>query len=83
MRLVRDVDHDVYKAGITSKLLEMAHKLEIATVAEGIETADELQWFRDHGVDYVQGYYIARPASPPPLPSAASCRRDLSALSAS
>jgi EAL domain-containing protein (putative c-di-GMP-specific phosphodiesterase class I) len=83
MRLVRDVDRDVYKAGITSKLLEMARKLEIATVAEGIETAGELQWFQDHGANYLQGFYIARPASPPPLPSDASCLRNLSALSAS
>ena len=69
MRLVRDVDRDVYKAGITSKLLEMARKLGIATVAEGIETPGEFEWFRDQGADYAQGYYIARPASPPPLPS--------------
>jgi EAL domain-containing protein (putative c-di-GMP-specific phosphodiesterase class I) len=71
MWLVRDVDHDPYKAGITSKLLEMARKLGIETVAEGIESPGELEWFRDHGVDYVQGYFIARPASPPPLPSSA------------
>ena len=68
MKLVRDVHLDPYKAGITSQLLEMARKLGIATVAEGIESAGELDWFRDHGVDFVQGFYIARPASPPPRP---------------
>ena len=70
MKLVRDVDRDKYKAGITSKLLEMAQKLDIVTIAEGVETEGELQWFRDHGADFVQGYYIARPASPPPRPFA-------------
>ena len=69
MRLVRDVDRDRYKAGITSKLLEMALRLDIKTVAEGIETPGEFEWFRDHGADYAQGYYIARPGSPPPRPS--------------
>ena len=68
MRLVRDVDTDRYKAGITSKLLEMAQKLGIATIAEGIETPGELAWFREHRADYVQGFYIARPSSPPPRP---------------
>ena len=68
MRLVRDVDRDRYKAGITSMLLEMARKLGIATVAEGIESPGEFEWFRDHGADYAQGYLIARPASPPPRP---------------
>ncbi len=68
MKLIRDVDRDEYKAGITSTLLEMARKLGVTTVAEGIETPEELQWVRDHGVDLVQGYLIARPASPPPRP---------------
>ena len=66
MKLVRDVDKDHYKAGITSKLIEMARQLGVLTVAEGVETAGEFEWFRNEGVDFVQGYYIARPDSPPP-----------------
>ncbi len=68
MKLIRDVHKDPYKAGITSTLLEMARKLGIETVAEGIETPEELAWVQDHGVDFVQGYFIGRPASPPPRP---------------
>ncbi len=68
MKLIRDVDRDPYKAGITSTLLEMARKLGVLTVAEGIETPEELRWVVDHGVDLVQGYLIARPGSPPPRP---------------
>ena len=70
MRLVRDVVSDHYKAGITSKILEMAQKLGIKTIAEGIETEAELGWFRDHGADFVQGFHIARPSCPPPRPFA-------------
>jgi EAL domain-containing protein (putative c-di-GMP-specific phosphodiesterase class I) len=72
MKLVRNVHIDSYKAEITSQLLAMARHLGVATVAEGIESAEELAWFRDHGADFVQGYYIARPASPPPRHSAAA-----------
>ena len=64
MRLVRDVHVDPYKAGITSQLLQMARKLGVETVAEGIESADELAWFVEHGADYVQGFHIARPQLP-------------------
>ncbi|MBI4816962.1 MAG: EAL domain-containing protein [Deltaproteobacteria bacterium] len=35
-------------------------------VAEGIESADELRAVRRAGVHYGQGYFIARPANPPP-----------------
>ena len=65
MELVRHIHEDPYKASITQKLLEIAQQLGIRTVAEGIETPEELRWVREHGVDYVQGYLIARPQSPP------------------
>jgi EAL domain-containing protein (putative c-di-GMP-specific phosphodiesterase class I) len=66
MGLVRDVDRDRFKAGIVRGLLEMARDLGIASVAEGVETEPEWDWVRRHGADYVQGYFFARPASPPP-----------------
>ncbi|WP_456077673.1 EAL domain-containing protein [Hyalangium gracile] len=65
MELIRNIHEDAYKASITQKLLEIAQKLNIRTVAEGIETPEELRWVRSHGVDYLQGYLIARPQSPP------------------
>jgi EAL domain-containing protein (putative c-di-GMP-specific phosphodiesterase class I) len=68
--LIRRVDEDPYKAVIAEKLLELARQLGIRTVAEGVETDGELDWVRCHGADYVQGYRIAAPASPPPLPAA-------------
>ena len=68
VELIRDVDKDPYKAEIAAALLRLAQKLGITTIAEGIETAAEWRWARDHGADYVQGYLFARPASPPALP---------------
>jgi EAL domain-containing protein (putative c-di-GMP-specific phosphodiesterase class I) len=65
MELIRNIHEDEYKASITQKLLEIAQKLGILTVAEGIETPEELRWVRAHGVDYLQGYLIARPQNPP------------------
>lgn len=68
MKLIRDVHQDRFKAGITSTILEMARKLGITTVAEGVETAEEWAWVRDHGAELVQGFYVARPGNPPPKP---------------
>lgn len=65
MELVRDVHKEPYKAAITEKLVQLAQTLGVRTIAEGIETEDELRWVRDRGVDYVQGFLIARPAAPP------------------
>lgn len=68
--LIAGVDRDPYKAQIAAKLLELAHNLDIPTIAEGVETAEELDWAQAHGATYIQGFYIARPALPPPQLSA-------------
>ncbi len=67
MQLIRGVDQDPYKAIIAQKILELAQSLEITTVAEGVETAAELQWVQQHGVDLVQGFFIGKP-NPTPAP---------------
>lgn len=63
--LIRDVDTDPYKAMIARKLLELARGLGIQTIAEGVETPGELSWVQNEGADFVQGFLIARPTSPP------------------
>lgn len=65
MGLTRGVAADRYKGVIVAKLLEMARDLGISTVAEGIEELADLGWLRERGVDYLQGYAVARPTSPP------------------
>ena len=65
MHLIRNVDRDPYKAMITEKLLDITNHLHIQTVAEGVETLEELQWVRQQGATFVQGFLIARPSSPP------------------
>ena len=47
-------------------LIELAHRLHIQVVAEGIETKEQLAFLRTTTCDMVQGYYYARP-----LPAAA------------
>jgi EAL domain-containing protein (putative c-di-GMP-specific phosphodiesterase class I) len=64
MDLMRDVDHDPYKALIAQKIIEIARSLGVQTIAEGIETAEELAWARENGADFVQGYLISRPSEP-------------------
>ncbi len=65
MELVRGVDEDPYKARIAANLLDVATSLGIDALAEGIETQGELDWVREHGAKFVQGYLIAKPAAAP------------------
>jgi len=48
-------------------IVSMAHALGMAVVAEGVETAAQLQVLRELGCNEVQGYFISRPLSPEDL----------------
>ena len=60
---VREVHVDARNASICRSLISLAHGLGLGTIAEGVETAEELQWLRGSGCDQVQGYHIGRPAA--------------------
>jgi EAL domain-containing protein (putative c-di-GMP-specific phosphodiesterase class I) len=64
MQLVRGVDHDQYKALIAQKIIEIARSVGVRTIAEGVETAEELAWVQANGADFAQGYLISRPTEP-------------------
>ncbi|MBX2811788.1 MAG: EAL domain-containing protein [Myxococcales bacterium] len=72
MALVRNIHTDPYKAVLAQKILEATHSLGVHTVAEGVECEEELEWLAAHDVNFVQGYFIARPTPSPrllPLPT--------------
>jgi EAL domain-containing protein (putative c-di-GMP-specific phosphodiesterase class I) len=46
---------------IVASTIEMAHRLDLRVVAEGVENDDQLDWLREFGCDLVQGYHIGRP----------------------
>jgi len=59
--LIRNIDQDETKQKILLSLLVFAKSLQAKTTAEGIETKSEMQYLQKTGVDYGQGYYIAKP----------------------
>lgn len=71
MDLIRAVHLDPHKATLAGKLIEAAREVGVKVIAEGIESAGEYDWVKGRGVDYVQGFYICRPAAPPPFALAA------------
>ena len=58
---VRDIPGDAEDTAIATAIIAMAHNLGIKVVAEGVETAAQLQFLRAQGCDFVQGYYFSRP----------------------
>ena len=52
---------DAAARAILESSMAMAQKLNLSTVAEGVETQGELELMRDLGCGSIQGYLIARP----------------------
>lgn len=46
---------------IIKAIIQLTQALEIKSIAEGVETQEELDWLKTHGCDYVQGYLLSRP----------------------
>jgi predicted signal transduction protein with EAL and GGDEF domain len=61
---VRDVGNRPEAAAIIQAIATLASTLRMATTAEGVEYAAELDWLRDNGCDEVQGFLFS-----PPVPA--------------
>lgn len=62
MALIRGIDLSAARRTIVAGVVQIADALGIRCIAEGIETAEELQTLREVGIRLCQGYLIARPA---------------------
>jgi len=58
---IRDIVGDPVNTAIVKAINEIGHALGIRTIAEYVEGSETLQALRNLGVDYGQGYGIARP----------------------
>lgn len=58
---VTDVEKDSHNAAICESVLSLARSFGLKVIAEGVETASQLEWLRQRGCDEVQGFLLARP----------------------
>lgn len=58
---VRDINTDTNDAAIVETILAMARHLNLETIAEGVETSDQLNFLESKGCSRYQGYLFAPP----------------------
>jgi diguanylate cyclase (GGDEF)-like protein len=76
LNILKDIDIDVLKLDrmffletennvkarqIIKSVIDMANRLKISTVAEGVENEDQLRFLQDAGCDLIQGYLLGKP----------------------
>lgn len=56
---VQDIDHSKDSRAIVINTIELAKKMGITVLAEGVETKEQLKFLRENGCDMIQGYYFS------------------------
>ena len=58
---VRGIPNDADDSAIARAIISMAKNLRLSVIAEGVETAAQMEFLRGAGCDEIQGYYFSRP----------------------
>ena len=58
---IKDIPANSDDLAITQAVIAMAHGLRLRTVAEGVETEEQLEWLKRFGCEEIQGYLFSKP----------------------
>ncbi len=65
MSIVRNIDKDENRQRLLKNLVSYLKPQKIRTIAEGVETKEEMDMVISLGADYLQGYYLGWPEAEP------------------
>ena len=66
-RFVRGLEQNRNDEAIAQAIIALSHSLGLRVIAEGVETAAQLDYLKRHGCEEAQGFFIARPLEEPEL----------------
>ena len=58
---IKDIRNDCNDAAIVSNTISLSHKLSLQTIAEGVETREQVSHLKAARCDQAQGYFFSRP----------------------
>ena len=61
MGFLKSSDHSAKGGNILAAIMQMAHSLKMQTIAEGVETKEQVEFLKKIGCQCVQGFYFAKP----------------------
>lgn len=65
---IGDIENESVEKNIIEDIVSLVHKLDVKVIAEGVETAAQLDYLAKCRCDYVQGFLLGRPARAEEIP---------------
>ncbi|MBF0469985.1 MAG: EAL domain-containing protein [Gammaproteobacteria bacterium] len=60
---IQDVTINRHTAEIARAIIALSHGLELAVVAEGVESSAHINFLKEHGCNVIQGFYYSMPVA--------------------
>jgi EAL domain-containing protein (putative c-di-GMP-specific phosphodiesterase class I) len=61
---IAGIPENAHSCSIVDSILSLGRGLGMRTVAEGVERKEQIEYLRERGCDFYQGYYFAPPMMP-------------------
>lgn len=61
MGFTRKIGMNAKNDNIIISVIDLAHRLDMKVIAEGVETREQADFLKENGCDFFQGYYFSRP----------------------
>ena len=61
MGFTRRIGTNIKNDNIIISVIDLAHRLDMKVIAEGVETREQADFLKENGCDFFQGYYFSRP----------------------
>ncbi len=58
---INAIGRDSITTPVLDAVIALAKRLDMQTIAEGVETAEQFAFLQEQGVNYMQGYYFSKP----------------------
>lgn len=61
---INDITIDKQDANLVRSIVQLSENLGLKTVAEGVETQEQVEWLKKTGHIFLQGYFLSKPVEP-------------------
>lgn len=72
---IKDIPNDENDMSITLAVINMARSLKMLTVAEGVETIEQLDFLKKNKCDVIQGFYFSKPVKAEDMDKMLECNK--------